>query len=289
LGDRLYAVGSTGKFHCLDKKTGKPHWSHNLHEEFKMAGYGGYAPSPIRYEDNVILPVGGAGQAVVAFHRTTGAVAWKSQNFKLAPASPMLINLEGEDQLVVFGPQEVVGLNPRNGSLLWSHPHPTQYGLNISTPVWGDGNLLFSSSAYNGGSRTIRLRRNQGRTTAEELWFNNRMRVHFGNALRIGDLILGSSGDFGPAFFAALNIRSGAEVWRERSFGRSHLLYVDGKILIVDENGVLALATATPRGLEVHARTVKLAANAWTPPTLVGHRLYLRDRKDVLALDLGLR
>ena len=287
VGSRLFAVGVNGQFHALDKESGDVLWSHHLVEEFNMSDYSGYASSPIAYGDNVILPVGGRGQGVVAFDRETGAVAWKSQDFQLAPASPILINVDGEEQLVVFGQQQLAGVDPRNGNLLWSHPHQTEYGLNISTPVWGDGNLLFCSSAYNGGSRVVRLRRAAGKTTAEELWFNNRMRVHFGNALRIGDLVLGTSGDFGPAFFTALNINTGEEAWRERSFGRSHMLYADGKLVIVDEDGEIALATLTAHGLEVHARAEILTENAWTPPTLVGNKLYVRDRKNILALDLS--
>jgi hypothetical protein len=64
------------------------------------------------------------------------------------------------------------------------------------------------------------------------------------------------------------------------------MLYADGKLVIVDEDGELAVATPTETGLEVHARTEALTENAWTPPTLVGSRLYIRDRKNVLALDL---
>jgi outer membrane protein assembly factor BamB len=286
-GSRLFTVGVNGEFHALDRATGKVLWFHDLVEEFDLAGYSGFASSPIAYGANVILPVGGRGQGVVAFDRQSGAVAWKNQDFELAPASPVLVDVEGEKQLVVFSAQHVAGLDPRNGDLLWSHPHPTEYGLNISTPVWGEGNLLFVSSAYNGGSRVIRLRRVDGQTTAEEVWFNNRMRIHFGNALRIGDLVLGSSGDFGPAFFTAFDIHTGEEVWRERGFARAHLVYAGGKLVIVDEDGEIAVATATRGGLEVHARAEKLSENAWTPPTLVAGKLYVRDRKNVLALDLG--
>ena len=228
LGDAVYAVGATGKFHALDRKTGDVLWYHDLDEKFEMRGYSGYASSPIVYDGNIILPVGGRGQAVVAFDPASGAVVWKSQDFRLAPASPILIDVDGQDQLVVFTPEDVVGLDPKNGDLLWRHPHETEYGLNISTPVWGEGGLLFISSAYNGGSRVIRLTRANGKTTVEELWSSNRLRLHFGNAIRIGNLILGTSGDFGPAFFIAVDVVTGEEVWRERSFGRSQMVYADG-------------------------------------------------------------
>ena len=199
--------------------------------------------------------------------------------------STILIDVDGEEQLVILAQKQLVGVDPKNGDFLWSHPHGDV--LNLSTPVWGNGNLLFASTAYDGGSRVIRLRQVDRETTTEELWFNNRMRVHFGNALRIGDLVIGTTGDFGPAFFAALDIRTGEELWRERSFGRSHMLYADGKLVIVDEDGDIAVATVTARGLEVHARAHVLTENAWTPPTLVGTTLYVRDRRSILALDLG--
>jgi outer membrane protein assembly factor BamB len=287
LGRALYTVGTTGRFHALDRKTGEVLWHHDLDRKFGMTGYRGYAPSPIVYGEKILLPIGGAGQGVVAFDPANGAVLWKSQDFRLAPASPILIELEGQDQLVVFTPGEVVGLDPRNGEALWSHPHETSYGLNISTPLWGQGNLLFTSSAYSGGSRVVRLSRANGKTSVEELWYSNRLRLHFGNAMRIGNLILGTSGDFGPAFFIAIDAESGEEIFRERTFARSQMVLAGSKLVILDEGGDLAIASVSPAGLEVHARTALMTENAWTPPTLVGTRLYVRDRKNVLAVELG--
>ena len=153
-------------------------------------------------------------------------------------------------------------------------------------PVWGDDNALFLSSGYDGGSRLIRLSRVDDRTTPEEVWFNNRMRLHFGNALRIDGLVIGSTGDFGPAFVAALDAATGREVWRERSFARAQLVQAGSRLVIVDEDGELAVASVSGEGLDVHARAAVLTGNAWTPPTLVGNVLYLRDRQNILALDL---
>ncbi len=65
------------------------------------------------------------------------------------------------------------------------------------------------------------------------------------------------------------------------------MVYADGKLVIVDEGGDIAIASAGPNGLEVHARTELLTENAWTAPTLVGTHLYVRDRKNMVAVDLG--
>ena len=179
-----------------------------------------------------------------------------------------------------------MGLDPRDERRLWSHPHANELGLNVSMPVWGGDNVLFVSSGYDGGSRLIRLSRIDGRTRSKEVWFNNRMRVHFGNALHVGGLVLASTGDFGPAFVAALDVETGAEVWRERAFARAQILDAGGSLVILDEEGELAVASVTLNGLQVHARAPVLTSNAWDPPTLVGSTLYVRDRHQILALDL---
>ena len=145
---------------------------------------------------------------------------------------------------MVVGQQELVGLDPRDGRRLWSHPHANELGLNVSMPVWGGDNVLFVSSGYDGGSRLIRLSRIDGRTRSKEGWFNNRMRVHFGNALHLGGLVLASTGDFGPAFVAAFDVETGAEVWRERTFARAQILDAGGSLVILDEDGELAVAWA---------------------------------------------
>ena len=77
-----------------------------------------------------------------------------------------------------------------------THANPTSYGLNISTPVWGEGNLLFISAAYNNVARLLKLAQSGGKTTVQELWTQNRMRVDIGTVIRLGDFAVGSSGDF---------------------------------------------------------------------------------------------
>jgi len=287
-GNRIYTSGTNKQIHALDKQTGKVIWFHDLVKEFNAKPSGrGYTCSPIAYKNTVIVTAGGSEQSVMAFNQQDGKVAWKNQSFALAPASPILINLDGQDQLVVFGGDEVIGLDPNNGGLLWSHPHKTEWGLNISTPVWGDDKLLFISSAYNSGSRLLQLAKTGDKTTVKELWFTNKMRVHIGTVIRIADHVYGSSGDFGPAFINAVDLKTGKVAWQERGFARATFLYADGKFILLDEDGTLALATMTPTGMNVHAKAEVLSSIAWTVPTLVGTRLYLRDRKTMMALELG--
>ena len=287
-GNFVFTSGATGKLHCLDKKTGKVLWSHDLIDEFHgTLRVNGYSCSPIAYKDKIVMLVGGQSSSLVAFNQKDGSVAWKKHDFKNSTSSPILINVDGQDQLVAFMYGEVVGVDPNNGDLLWSQLHPVDFGLNTSTPVWGPDNLLFISSGYDGGSRVIKLIRAGEKTTVQEVWASRLMRVHFSNAIRVGDFICGSSGDFGPAPFTAMDVKTGKVLWRNRSFPRASFLFADGRFIILDEDGELMLATATAEGLTVVSKAALLSNQAWTVPSLAGTRLYLRDRKNIMALELG--
>ncbi|MGH9330568.1 MAG: PQQ-binding-like beta-propeller repeat protein [Vicinamibacterales bacterium] len=287
VGSRLFAASTMKELFALDKQTGKVVWSHNLIKEYGAPSPGrGFSPSPIAYRETVILPAGGPN-AVLGFDQATGKVVWRSPAFEIGPASPILIAVDGQEQLVVFGGTEILGLNPSSGEILWRRPHKTAWNLNISTPVWGDGNILFLSSAYDTGSAGLQLSQIGGKTTVKELFFTNQMRVHIGTVIRIGDYAYGASGDFGPAFITGINVKTGKIAWRDRSFARSTFLYADNKLIILDEDGALGLATVSPQGLTVLTRADVMTKTSWTVPTLVGTKLYLRDRKNILALELG--
>jgi len=287
-GNLVFSSGATGKLHCVDRKSGKLLWSHDLLKEFHgNVRVNGYSCSPIAYKDKIIMMVGGPASSLIAFNQKDGAVAWKKHDFRNSTSSPIVVSVDGQDQLVAFMWGEVVGVDPINGNLLWSHPHPVEHGLNTTTPVWGSDNLLFVSSGYDGGSRVIKLSRNGDKTTTEELWAHRLMRVHFTNAIRVGDVVYGSSGDFGPAPFTAIDVRTGKVLWRNRTFPRASFIFADGRFIILDEDGQLLLATATSEGLTVTSKAQLLNGQSWTVPSLAGTRLYLRDRKNVMAVDLG--
>ena len=287
-GDLLFTVGLIGKLQAFDKKSGSVMWSHDLYKEYGGTKMGrGYSCSPLSWKTTVIVTVGGAGQALMAFDQKTGTVVWKKQDFSLSPSTPTIINVDGQDQLVIVLADHIVGMNPNNGDLLWSHPHNCDWGLNISLPVWGAGNILVVSSAYSGGSRALQLNQSDGKTTVKELWASRRMRVHHGTMIRLGDLVFGSSGDFGPAPMTAVDVRTGNTVWQDRSFPKANLVYADGKVILLDEDGVLALVTLSPQGMKIISKTNLLTHLSWTPPTLAGTKLYVRDRKMIVALDLS--
>lgn len=285
--DRLYTLSAVVQLHCLAKDTGSVLWSHDLNKEYNAKPMArGYGASPFAYRNMLIVPIDGENQAILAFDQKTGEVLWKNQSFGPSYATPFVMKVHGEEHLVIFADKGVNGLDPRDGRLLWSADHAD--GANISTPVWGDDNTLFVSSAYGVGSRGIRVHRNDdGTFKAEEMWYNRKMKIHHGNAIRIGDVVYGSSGDFGPAFFAAVDMKTGDFLWRHRGLSKATAVYADSKMIILDEDGNLSLALVSPEGMEIVSRASILKKVAWTIPTLVGRTLYVRDLHSIAAFDLG--
>jgi outer membrane protein assembly factor BamB len=296
-GDRVCTIGINALMHCFDKKTGKVLWSKDLYKDFPGATHmdRGYSGSPLLYKNTIILTLGGAGHAVVALDPKDGSLKWAKNDRGNSPSSPSLITINGHDQLIAFlddGGKDlkhglVAGIDPNNGQLLWTHPHPTSWDLNIAIPVWGDDNILVLSSAYGTGARGLQLTESGGKTTVKELWNNNRMRVHHSSMVRIGDYIYASSGDFGPAPMMAINAKTGEVKWQDRAFPKANFVYADGKFIVVDEDGGVSLALMSPEGAKVLSKASLLSHNSWTPPSLAGTKLYVRDRKSIMALDVG--
>jgi outer membrane protein assembly factor BamB len=289
VGDRLFTTGVAGRLQCLEKKTGKVLWTQQLwadHHGSRLMY--GYASSPIAFRETVIVPVGGPGKAVMAFQQADGRVAWGRNDFGNVYSSPVLINVGGLEQLAVLMDGAVFAVNPHNGDMQWQVPFRAEYSIAVATPVWGPDNLLFVSSEYGGGTKVIELQRNGVQTKATELWSSNRLRLHHGNAMRIGDAIYFSSGGKGSqAILSAVDVRSGKIHWQERSIEKATFVWADQKLITLDQDGNLMIAHPSPQGFKIAAKAALLTHLSWTPPVLVGTRLYVRDRRNMMAVDLG--
>lgn len=291
---------------CLDTHTGKVIWMRDLQRKFGPDVPGrGYSSSPVAYGSTIILPIGGrigdpvndpggerlenapglSGQAFVAFDQATGEVKWKNQSFAASLSSPAIINFQGEDQLLALTGEALIGLNPANGELLWQHEHATRYGFNCSSPVFDGKDRIFMSSAYESGSRAIRLQHKAGKTVTEELWSKRKIRVHFTNSVIDGDYVYGSSG-MDVVFLFCMNIETGEILWRKRGFAKANIVFASGLSIVLDEDGNLGLVTLSPEGLHVRSRCKIAERYAFAAPTLIGSTLYVRDRKHIMALDL---
>ena len=286
-GKHLYTIGVAGKMHALNKKTGKVVWAHDLWDEFdgNVLNHG-YSSSPIVYKNTIIALVGGEGASIVAFNAKDGSLVWKAQSFKNSYSTPQILSVDGQDQMVVFMAEELIGLDPENGDLKWSVPHKNQWGQNINMPVMADANHMFLS-ALGAGAKGLKLTNRDNKTDVEEVWTTRKIQYYHVTSVRDGDYVYGSTGGGAPSFMSAVNIKTGEIAWRKRGFAKANCIAADGRLFILDEDGKLAMATATPDDLTIHSEVELMESRAWTVPTIVGKTMYVRDNKTIVALDLG--
>ena len=154
-GGKVYALGAMGDLFCLDLNSGNVVWSKNLAKEYKMdVQLWGYSGHPLVDGDRLICLVGGKGSTAVAFNKDTGKEIWRALSAKdPGYAPPMIYEIDGKRQLIIWHPESVNSLDPVTGNLYWTQ----QYGkrkfikanLTIPTPRI-DGDRLFLTAFYDG-------------------------------------------------------------------------------------------------------------------------------------------
>jgi outer membrane protein assembly factor BamB len=291
LSDRIISISIDGHVRCLDLSSGELLWEHDLPAEFgrrKRVEEYGYSASPLPYKGMVIVQVGGDHHSVIALRPRDGSIAWKGEPGGVSYAAATITRLAGQDQYVYFEPEGVVGLDPATGRVLWRSAIEFNNGNHLTPIVKCEGDRIWVGSQFpTGGGRLLEITASKGAMAARQIWFDAKLRASHWTNIRLGDFIYGSVGDNRVSFLAAFDWRTGKIAWRERGFHKAQSLYADGKLLWLDENGQLAMARPSPEGLRLLDKAQVTECVSWTLPTLVSSTLYVRDRKHVLALDLG--
>jgi outer membrane protein assembly factor BamB len=282
-GDRVYTVGGTGMLHCVDAKSGQKQWSKNLLEEFSApAPQWGISFSPLIDGNRLIIHPGGAAGSVVALDKRTGAVLWNSPiRDEGGYSSPLLAELGGQTQLVVFTAAGVVGLDRNDGKFLWRFPWETAWKCNVTTPIVA-GDYVFISSGYERGCALIHVKKTDGGWTAERVYENKRLCTHFASCVRFGDTLYG----FHESTLVAMNLRDGSIHWRQRGFGKGSVLGVGKRLLVLGEGGSCAVAEATPEKYSEVARFEFSNERCWSVPVVAHGLLYLRDQRTLACYDV---
>jgi len=291
IGERIVSMGIDGHMRCLNLASGTLLWEHDLPAEFgrrKRVEEYGYSGSPLVYKNTILVLVGGEHHAVVAFDPESGSPAWKSERGGVSYAPATITTLAGKEQFVYFEPEGVVALDPATGRTLWRSPIEFNNGNHL-TPIvkCDDSHIWVGSQFLTGGGRLLEIAPREAAYEAKQVWFDKKLRASHWTSIRIGDYIYGSIGGNDVSFLAAFDWRTGKIAWRPRGFHKAQCLYADGKLILLDETGQLAIAKVTPEKLDVLAKAQVTASVSWTLPTLVGTKLYLRDRKNILALELA--
>ena len=280
-GDRLYALGGNGDLSSLDLNTGKVLWTVNVLSKFGGSNIRwGISESPLVIGDKVLVNAGGPGASIVALKKADGSLVWKSQSDEAGYSSAIPVEFGGTTQVVFFTGTRALGLDLRDGRLIWEYTRPSNDVANVATPI-ARGNRIFISSDYGTGGGVVEIKADG---KAQEVYFTKEMRNHHATSILIGDHLYG----FSSSILTAMRFDTGEIAWRDRSVGKGSLTYADGHLYAFSENGVVGLVEANPTAYREKGRfqIQQGSLPTWTHPVVAGGRLYLRDQDTIYAFDV---
>ena len=287
---KVYALGGKGNLVCADAKTGKKIWQVHMVKDLggKVPNWG-YTESVLIDEGKVICTPGGSGGALTALDGNSGKVIWRSKEFT-DPAqysSPIVINHEGKRQYVQLVMKKLVGVDAKNGNLLWSSDWSGKVAV-IPTPVYSDGHV-YISSGYGIGCKLVKLTA----TGAKDVYDNKIMKNHHGGVIKFGDHLYGYSDGYG---WVCQDFKSGELMWNEKkALGKGAIAYADGRFYCLGEgDGRVILIEATPKGwspkgeftISPQTKQRNPKGKVWTHPVIANGKMYLRDQELIFCYDV---
>ena len=280
----VYALGAEGELRCLDEETGQVRWRTNILED---AGANnvlwGMSASPLIVDETVIvLPGGSNGRSVVAYNRHDGATVWTALDDRAAYASPMLVTLGGVRQLLVFTAERLAGLTPNDGTLLWDYPWGTYNDIVVAQPLLLGNGRVFISSSYGTGAAVVEISASGDTLGAREVWRSNRMKNKFTSSVLYDGFIYGLD----EAILACIDPATGELQWKGGRYGYGQVMLASGHLIVLTEDGDLALVRATPGGHDELARFPVLDSKTWNHPAMDGGYLLVRSLGEMAAFDL---
>ncbi|MGI9474386.1 MAG: PQQ-binding-like beta-propeller repeat protein [Rubripirellula sp.] len=291
-GERVFAYTGEGTLVCVQLTDGKVIWRKPLVREFagKPAEYG-MACSPLVVGDLVIVTVGGRGHAVVALDKASGEFRWGAADGKPGYASPALLTIAGEPQVVAFTGLGVTGIRPADGSLLWQFPFPTPYDCNTATPIEVDGNV-FISSGENHGCVMLSVSKQGPRYETGIVWesvdVKSVMRNEWQTSVEIDGYLYGfdNVGSAGPVtHLTCIDAKTGETQWRRTRFGKGNLVAADGKLWVTTMEGELVLIKVSPEEY-VELGRKKLFGKTRQALAIAGGRGLIRDDAEVVCIEI---
>jgi outer membrane protein assembly factor BamB len=285
----VYSLGATGQLVCLDAATGKVRWQHNILEGNDNLPWG-MSGSPLVYDRFVVVNPGSQqhtakDSALTAFDRQTGEPAWTSGSARAGYSSPMLATLVGTRQVVLFDGKGLGGYDADKGTELWRYEWKTQQGINVAQPIVLPGDRLFVTSGYGVGCDMLQVALDDGQWSVKSAWGdkkNLKMRCQFTSPVADDHYLYGL--DMGV--LVCLDQATGERKWRGERYGHGQLLRSGGQLLILAEDGDLALVRATGDGNHELWRVHALEGKTWNYPTLAGGRAYVRNDHEMACYDL---
>lgn len=281
---RVYAQGAEGELRSIDAEKGATLWRTNILSDGGASNIQwGVSTSPLIVDSAVVtLPGGSAGKSVMAYDHRTGAKLWSALGDKASYSSPMLVTIDGVRQILFVSAARILGLNPTNGTMLWEFPWQTMYDVNAGQPIVFDDKRVFMSSGYDHGAVVIEVTMSGDRGAAREVWKNNRMKNQFTSSVYLDGYFYGLD----ESILACVRASDGSLMWKGGRYGYGQVALASGHLIVLTEDGDMALVRATSEKHDELARFPVLDGKTWNHPAFSDGRLLIRNLKEMAMFDL---
>ena len=283
--DRVYTFGATGILNALDIANGATVWSRNAASDTKtkLPGWG-FSSSPLVVDDVVIVA---AASTLAAYDVTNGSPRWFGATNDRGYSSPHLATIGGVAQVLLLNGEGVISVNPVDGTVLWKH---VWEGDSIVQPaLTADGDVLVGSGSGLGsevGVLRLGLTKGPGGWTATPRWSTAGLKPYFNDFVVHKDQAFGFDG----SSLACIDLKDGNRRWKGGSYGHGQILLLGDQdlLIVVSEQGEVALVKATPDQFTEIARFKAIEGKTWNHPVLAGDVLLVRNSEEMAAFRLAL-
>jgi len=284
----LYHLNGNGNLICLKADSGDEVWSVDLIETYGGRNImWGFSESLLISGDKVFCAPGAEDASMMAFNKKTGEVIWKSEGTGDHPgySSPVLIDYQGLQQIVMPMSESIIGVRASDGELLWRYPHKVYTNQNITTPLFKDGFVIISACGRQGTS-SLKLTVAGDKCSIEENWINKTLDDKHGGLIMVDDRIYGyAESQRNGEPWMCIDFKTGETIFQCAPIDSSYkyrngsLAYADGMFYLYTDDGNMALVEPSDAGF-------KLAGNlsienpgkrqTWAHPVIYGGKLYIR-------------
>jgi outer membrane protein assembly factor BamB len=281
-GGRIFSLGATGILNALDAQTGAVLWKRNAQSDTgaTLPGWG-FSGSPLVVDDLVMVAASGI---LAAYDVATGKPRWTGPKAKGGYSSPHLIEIDGVPQVLLINGSGISSVAPATGAPLWKHEWEAV--AIVQPAVVGNGDILVSATSAMGGLgvRRLAVRQSSGRWSVEEKWTSTGLKPYFSDYV----VHKGYAFGFDGAILSCIDLNDGARKWKGGRYGQGQLVLLADQdaLLVISEEGELALVSATPDGFKELARSPGLEGKTWNHPVVVHDVLLVRNDQEMAAYRL---
>jgi hypothetical protein len=283
---RVYTFGATGLLNALDAATGEVVWARDAAADGDgttpartTAPTWGFSSSPLVVDDLVIVAVSGQ---LRGYDRGTGVPQWFGPKGGVSYSSPQLATIGGTPQVVLANARGLTSVAPADGRVLWQHAWG---GFPMVQPVVTPAGDVFVSVGADSGLRRLAVGPKADEWAVEERWTTNALKPYF------NDFVIhrGHAYGFDGRILSCVDLRDGQRKWKGGRYGNGQLVLLEEQdlVLVLSEEGELALVKATPEAFSEVARVPAIEGKTWNHPVLVGDRLLVRNAEQMAAFRLA--